>query len=484
MSLRNLDERLGRMPMVRALLPFAAGIVLAEEYLLPLPFVWGGLLCCGAAALLLGRRECLFAALLLFGWGVAELGRPGGDPLPRGVRTEYALRVADGGEGVVGAWRDPATGAWRAARVRVLLRADSTLRLRPGERLLVGGWLRDFPQAASGYGALMRRRGLAGTIYLAPERIIGCEAPRGLSLHGAAVGRLERLGLSPGAAALCGAMAAGERSTFPDELNEAYARSGTIHLLSVSGLHVGIVFMLVRALLGWLPLVRRGHLVRNVAAILLIWLYAAATGLSPSVVRAALMCSVLQLSMASSSLYVSGNALAATAFVMLIARPGWLFDISFQLSFAAVAAIFAWGVPLCRALRTGIRPLDALVASLAVGAAATAATAPLLAHTFGTVSVAGLAANPAVVPLSTAVVFAAVLWMAFPVAGLEPLFRAVLETGCRWQNGLVLRAAEWPGAAVGAELPAWATVLLYLLMTGATVAAWCVEREKKVSLRP
>ena len=70
------------------------------------------------------------------------------------------------------------------------------------------------------------------------------------------------------------------------------------------GIARGIVFLLANLLLWWLPLFRHGHILRNIAVILLIWLYAATTGFPPSVVRAALMFSVLQFALASSSEYV------------------------------------------------------------------------------------------------------------------------------------------------------------------------------------
>lgn len=140
-------------------------------------------------------------------------------------------------------------------------------------------------------------------------------------------------------------MTAGDRRSLSPALRAAYSRSGTSHLLAVSGLHVGIVFLLANLLLWWLPLFRHGHILRNIAVILLIWLYAATTGFPPSVVRAALMFSVLQFALASSSEYVGMNTLAGVAFVMLLFHPDYLFDISFQLSFIAVAGIIAWGLP-------------------------------------------------------------------------------------------------------------------------------------------
>lgn len=144
--------------------------------------------------------------------------------------------------------------------------------------------------------------------------------------------------------AVCRAMVTGDRSGITQELRTAYSRSGLSHLLAVSGLHTGIVFALINLMLWWLPLLHRGHLVRNLLATVCIWLFVAAAGFPPSAVRAAVMCTMLQFALASASEYVALNALAAAGFGMLLWNPAWLGDISFQLSFIAVAAILVWGV--------------------------------------------------------------------------------------------------------------------------------------------
>ena len=105
------------------------------------------------------------------------------------------------------------------------------------------------------------------------------------------------------------------------ELRAAYSRSGLSHLLAVSGLHTGIVFALVNLLLWWLPLLRRGHLLRNLLAAACIWIYVAAAGFPPSAVRAAVMFTMLQSALASASEYNGLNALAAAAFGMLLWNP-------------------------------------------------------------------------------------------------------------------------------------------------------------------
>lgn len=470
------------MPMLRALVPLAAGIVMADYYTLPAAFVWAGFVLSGIAALTLRSSLYTAMALLLFGWGLSELRTLPPDELPRSVRTEFSLTTGDDASATVTAWRDAEQGVWRKADVQVVVRTDSTLELGSSERILFRGYLNDFPEKFPAYSSLMRRRGYAGSVWLSERSILSREQAQGRSLHTAAAERLHRLGLPEKERALCLAMAVGDRSGITRELRAAYTRSGTSHLLAVSGLHVGIVFLLVNVLLWWLPVFRRGHLLRNIVAIVLIWLYAVTAGLSPSVVRAALMFSVLQLSLASASAYVSGNALAGTALVMLLFRPSYLFDISFQLSFIAVAAILAWGVPLCRVLHTRYRPLNALADTLAVGVTAAVATAPLVAHTFGIVSLAGIAVNVLVIPLATIAVLGSVVWIVLPVPLFAPLLRLITGTAAAWQNRVAEWAAALPWAAFEVTLTSGQTAVIYLLLVVITGTAWCRKPKKSVPL--
>ena len=171
-------------------------------------------------------------------------------------------------------------------------------------------------------------------------------------LHEAASERIRRLHLPPDAEAVALAMAAGDQTELTPERRAPYARTGTAHVLAVSGLHVGMVFLYVNLLLGALALLHRGHLLRNAAAIAVIWLFAAAAGLSPGTIRAAVMFTALQLALATTSRYAGVNILSAAAFGMLLWRPSYLFHVGFQLSFLSVAAILLWGIRLYRRLRT------------------------------------------------------------------------------------------------------------------------------------
>ena len=485
-----LLAKLDRMPMLKAVVPFAAGILAADRFALPLWFLAGAFLLSGIAALLLRSPLCTLVMLFSAGFGTAQL-RETERTVPYEVYTTYELIVEGipavrdrhtSAEASVAAWRDPTDGTWRPAGDRVALYADSLTTLYPGERLRCRGTIRPFRGGAESYRRLMTRRGFAGTMWVSEQTILERLPARREALHLHAAERMSRLNIPGDAGAVCRAMTAGDRSGVTPELRTAYSRSGLSHLLAVSGLHTGIVFALVNLLLWWLPLLRRGHLLRNLLAAACIWIYVAAAGFPPSAVRAAVMFTMLQSALASGSEYSGLNALAAAAFGMLLWNPAWLGDISFQLSFAAVAAILAWGVPLCRRLRTRRRTLDLITGALVISFAATLATAPLVSHTFGIVPLAGLVVNPAAILLGSVVVLVGALWMLLPIGWAAPVFEFILSHTAEGLNALARVTAALPCGAADYTLGGGATAAVYLFFALATAAAWSAEPKKSVHL--
>ena len=477
--------------MLKILVPFAAGIALADRFTLPLWFAAGAFVLTGLTALLLRSSAALAGMLLTAGFAAAQL-RAAEPAVPRGVRTAFEVAVegipADRGryvaaEAVVALWRDPATGRWHPSGDRVMLYADSLTPLTAGERFVCRGEVRPFRGGAESYRRLMRRRGFAGTLSVSGRTLLERLPGHTGRLHHRAAERLARLPLGGDAGAVVRAMAAGDRSGITPELRTAYSRSGLSHLLAVSGLHTGIVFALVNLALWWLPLFRRGHLLKNLLAAVAVWLFVAAAGFPPSAVRAAAMCTVLQAALASASEYVGLNALAAAGFGMLVWNPSWLGDISFQLSFVAVAAILAWGVPLCRRCRTRWKGVNVVVDAYLIGFVATVATAPLVSHTFGVVPLAGLAVNPLAIALAGVVVFGGALWMLAPVGFLAPAFGFVTGSAAEGISALARLTASLPGGAADYTLGGWPTAAVYAVFALATLAAWSGEPKKNVSLR-
>ena len=149
----------------------------------------------------------------------------------------------------------------------------------------------------------------------------------------------ERGGLSGDELAILSALTLGYRKTLDPEIRQTFANSGAMHVLAVSGLHVGIVFMAFRLLFSFFNRFRWGRWVYVVAALLVLWGYAFLTGLSPSVQRAALMFSLIQVGQGLRRQVNVYNTLATSAFILLCFNPDLLFDVGFQLSYSAVLGI-------------------------------------------------------------------------------------------------------------------------------------------------
>lgn len=473
--------------MLRLLVPFAAGIVLAEHGALPLWFLAGAFALCGVVALLLRSSAAATMLLAVTGFGAAQL-RERPRTVPLGVPCMWEVAV-DGipavrdrfatADATVVAWRTEESPHWHASDDRIRLRTDSLTPLAGGERIRCYGTLRPL-SGAEGFRRLMARRGFAGQLWLSERRVLERLPGERGGWHRAASERLRRAGFDDEAGAVVRAMTVADRSGIGPELRAAYSRSGMSHLLAVSGLHTGIVFGLANLLLRWLALLRRGHLLRHAAVVAAVWLYVAVTGFPPSAVRAAVMCTFMQAALASGSEYAGMNALAAAAFGMLLWNPAWIGDIGFQLSFVAVAAILAWGLPLCRRLRTGRRLPDAAIGTLCIGLTASAATAPLVSHAFGIVPLAGLLLNPVVIPLAALVVSGGVAVLAVPA--VAPWAGRVAEWAAGALDALARTTASAGWSAIEWRLSEGAAALCYLVFVALTAAAWCREPKKNVHL--
>ena len=140
--------------------------------------------------------------------------------------------------------------------------------------------------------------------------------------------------------AILSALTVGDKENLSENILETYSIAGASHVLALSGLHIGFLYALLFFLLS--RLWKRWGFFKPFGLtiiLLLLWAFAFFTGLSSSVVRSVMMCTLVTLSCLQPEKPLSMNTLAATAFLMLLYNPLWLFDVGFQLSFTAVSAI-------------------------------------------------------------------------------------------------------------------------------------------------
>ncbi len=188
--------------------------------------------------------------------------------------------------------------------------------------------------------------------------------------------------LSDSTKAILFALVLGDKTELDGDLNSSFAVAGAMHILAVSGLHVGIIYKVLESLLILLFSGRSKRFIRAVLLISALWLYAFVTGLSPSVLRAVLMFSFIIAAKARENSPNFYNTLAASAFIILIVEPNYIYHVGFQLSYSAVIAIVSIFPLIYPFFVTKNRIANSVISLAIVSIAAQIGTAPFSIYYF------------------------------------------------------------------------------------------------------
>lgn len=275
--------------------------------------------------------------------------------------------------------------------------------------------------------------------------------------------RYTDMGFSGQSYAVLAAMTLGDKSSLSDRLKEDYSVSGASHILALSGLHLGIIY----AILSLIFLRRRWQIASQVLILLAIWTYVFIVGMSASVVRSAVMITVYSFVSLLNRNKMSLNTLAVAAVVILIVNPLYLYDVGFQMSFAAVFFIILFYrlvLNLMPGCVMGIPVIRQIWQMMSVSLAAQIGVAPLIAFYFGRFSCYFLLTNIIVVPAATIILYGAVLMAALSfVPYLQTLLSALLLKVVVLLNSGVSFVAELPGASIdGIAIGLLQLVLIYV----------------------
>lgn len=234
-----------------------------------------------------------------------------------------------------------------------LLQTPSKFDFAPGDRFLVYGRCEPIsPPKNPGdfdFNRYMSRKGVFQKIHVFGDHY-KVLTPKKSALRLAfktqqvLISQLKKTRLSGESKALIMALVLGNKNELSEERLVQYQRAGAMHLLAISGLHVGILLVLLRLVVNPLKRLRYGIVLAGVLPVFFLWGFALLTGGSPSVLRAVTMFSFLQLGLALNRKNAAIQGVWASFIVLLIINPRFVFDVGFQLSYAAVFGI-VWMMP-------------------------------------------------------------------------------------------------------------------------------------------
>ena len=195
------------------------------------------------------------------------------------------------------------------------------------------------------YRVYMANLGVSGQLNLSRNEALKLKGsnsgiiPMAGQVRNKIIAELRKHEFAPQELAIVQALLLGQRQDISPEIYSNYSAAGVIHILAVSGLHVGIILLLLNHLLKPVERIRYGKQLKTILLIFLLWGFAVLAGLSPSVVRAVSMFSFIAIAMQLNRRSSVLNALFTSLIFLLLINPYFIFQVGFQLSYAAVLSI-------------------------------------------------------------------------------------------------------------------------------------------------
>ncbi|TAH05585.1 MAG: ComEC/Rec2 family competence protein [Sphingobacteriales bacterium] len=276
--------------------------------------------------------------------------------------------------------------------------------------------------------------------------------------------------------AFSGALLIGERSTLDDEIKNAYSRTGVVHVIAISGMHLALIYAMLAGLLRFL---KKGSFrwLFTLLCLGILWMYTYICGNSPSIARSAWMFSFLLIGDQFNKPTLTGNNLCAAALIMLCSQPSMLWDIGFQLSFAAVGSLLVYQEPIKKLYRPKNKALRYSWEMTATTIAAQILTTPLVIYHFNQFSLVFLLSNLVAVPLSGLILLLlGISCLLFPL-NLSAPFVMVSQNLIHLMNGRIFALSDLEfAAAEDLNLDVPDTVALYVLIL--TLTLWIRSKKR------
>lgn len=284
----------------------------------------------------------------------------------------------------------------------------------------------------------------------------------------------------PKTKAIIDALILGQRLELDKETIADYSNAGVIHILAISGLHISIIYFFIVFLLKPLKRVRFGAEIQLLIVLAILWLFALLTGLPASVTRAVTLFSFISIGNYFNQPKAIYNALAISAFLILLVKPNAVFDIGFQLSYVAVLSIVLFQ-PFYKKFyfsenKVAVYFMDTILVSLA----AQIGVLPLSLYYFNQLPLLFLLANLVIIPLSSLVLIVGIviLPLNFILPSVAVFLGKILEFSIQFMNEYIHWIAQFKsGIITNISFSGWLTFSMYLVIV--TFIYWMYHTKVK-----
>jgi competence protein ComEC len=283
---------------------------------------------------------------------------------------------------------------------------------------------------------------------------------------------------NPEAVAVASTLILGYKADLSNDVLQAYSKTGTIHVLSVSGAHVAILFLVLDFMLGFLNRFRYGKTIKAILVISIIWYYSLLTGFSPAICRAAVMISMIIIGKTYSRYINTLNILALSAFCLLLYDPYFILDVGFQLSYLAVAGLVIFQPIVYQWMDIDNKWLDKLWVACSISIAAQVVTFPLSAYYFHQFPVYFLISNLFIIIPSELIMIAGLTYLVMPdIPFVSPALGWILEKSILLMDKVLSAIEHFPYSSIN---KIWITPVEYLLLYIIIIAVFYFLYDRKL----
>jgi len=367
--------------------------------------------------------------------------------------------------------------AWKPAHGQAILyfqKYKQAAKLLFGDRLMVEADFAESEKALNpngfDYAAYLKRQGVGATCYISSGswKMTGrnesfsirreADRWRNYLLH-----VYRKFNIQGDEFAVLAALTLGYTDDLQPDLKASYSATGAMHILSVSGMHVGVVYIVMAFLLGFLNKTQRQKVFKGVFIMLFLWAYAFLSGMSAAVIRATLMFSFVALATCFERKSQIYNTIFASAFFMLLINPNFLFDVGFQLSYSAVLSIIFFQPILDKLYKPTNKAGKFAWEMFSVSIAAQLGTMPFTLYYFQQFPNYFLLTNIIAIPLSSLVIYLAIgLLMISFIPYLSVVVAFLLKWSLWLLNFVIVGIQNLPYSVSHISLDIRQTLVLFL----------------------